>query len=248
MKLQKLIDAGLYIDEDGVRQPEEIDKHKINRLLNWGGIKLYDLETDPIQDNYDGTEKMRNLTLISDFAKLVKKFPDVIVTMPPRYATILNRILQDNLGKKYPNAISDEGVIEQASDYSVTKIIKTQYEFKSWIKVKKEMPMHELYVDYLNIPASASWINSFFDVDNKSDAMFRFTAPDTNYRIGFLFNGQIVSIKLESDITADNIIEMSCWANSNLGDIVDTAKVCKEIEEQEEAEEPESSTRYQCTR
>ena len=108
--------------------------------------------------------------------------------------------------------------------------------------------MHELYVDYLNIPASPSWINSFFDVDDKSNAMFRFTAPGTNYRIGFLFNGQIVSIKLESDITADNIIEMSCWTNSNLGDIVDTAKVCKEIEEQEEAEEPESSTRYQCTR
>lgn len=245
MKLQTLRDAGLYIDDE---DSQEINESKVNRLLYWGDMKLFDLENDPEINDYNSTEIKRNLTLISDFAKLVKKFPNVIVTIPPRFEMISNRIVRDNLGKKYPNVTSDEGVIEQTDQYSVTKIIRMQYEFKTSIKVKKEMSMRELYQAYLDIPASTSWINSFFDVDDKSNAMFRFTPPDTNYRIGFLFNGQIISIKLESDITAENIIKMSHWANTTLSDIVETAKVCKEIEEQEEAEEPEPTISYQCTR
>jgi hypothetical protein len=249
VKLEPLRYAGLYIgDVDFVHQ-ETIDEHKINRLLYWDDMVLYDLENDPITDDYDGTEKMRNLTLISDFSKIVKMFPDVIVTIPYQYRTLQCRIIQKSLELKYKNTTSEDIIVEQNDEYSVTKSTRVQYEIRATPKIKKEILMRDLYREYLDFPVSTSFINSVFDTESKSNSLFRFTIPGTKYHIGFLLNGQIISIKLESDITAENIIEMSRYFNSALQDIIETSKVCKEIEQQEEEhEERESTTSYQCTR
>jgi len=242
MKLKQLLDSGLYID-DYADEDDNIMDNDINRLLYWEDKKLFNLDDDPQEEG----ERLRNLTLISKFSKIVKKFPDVMVELPPRYEILLNRILRDNLEKKFPNVSGEGNVIELTDQYIVTRSYNIQYTIDTFIHVTPKMIMTELYQSYLDLPVSASWINLFMDSEYNSNVLFRFTVPGTNYRIGFLFNGQIVSIKLESDITAENVIKMSHWANDTLKDIVVTAKVCKEIEEYEE-QEPESTIRYQCTR
>ncbi|MFA4870869.1 MAG: hypothetical protein WC623_21910 [Pedobacter sp.] len=222
---------------------DTISTHQANRLIYFGDIKLFDYDKYPEPE--DGYEKLRNLTLHSVFSKIVKKYPDVIVHLPIEWCRLHEVISKRNLRNRFQDSYSNKETIEKTDEYEVDKYTATRYEFKiKEIKRIFDIPMRQLYQNYLDlpIPISDMW---------QSKIIFHFNVPDKPYRIGFTLDGKIVSIKRQlipslPELTAKDIICMSDWANKEFADIVTDAKICKIVEREEEPEEPETNTSYEC--
>ncbi len=143
---------------------------------------------------------------------------------------------------KYAGSL-DTDVMEDTSEWIVNKNTHVSYhaEMKDCNDLIVET-LREAYQLYLDSPLGSR------DVQDNNMA-FKFAPEGTNYEVSLLFSGAIKKIKLvlpEGRVpTADEIIEMSEWANRELSDIVEKAAICKKVEEQYEPD-TETETKEVC--
>jgi hypothetical protein len=217
-----------------LRPPDAfLPEYKVNRLLYWGDLMLFDYIADPLPYNSDEKELVRNITLNVRVGKLVKKFEGCKTKVPYLFRRILlNKYVADKYKGKHNNEM-----VEDTSEWVVHKHTSESYyaELKDCNELEIETLM-KAYQIYLDSPLCSD------DFQN-SDMAFKFTPEGTDYEISVLFNGKIKRIKVvppnNRPPTAEEIIEMSEWANRELFDIVEKAAICKKIEE---TYEPDTDT------
>ncbi len=216
-----------------IRPETFLNEETMNRLLWWGDLKLLDYIANPLNGEDDGAEVMRNITLRINIGRLVKKFTDCKTKVPYGFRkAVLRRYVSD----KYQRDLSSE-MVEDNADFSIEKSTHVAYhgELKNQADYTIADTLRAAFQLYLDSPLGPD--------DMDSSMAFKFTPEGTNYEISFLFNGTIKRIKVllpnDQVPTAEQIIELSEWANRELLDIVEKAGICKKIEE---TYEPDTDT------
>ncbi len=209
---------------NNLRPPDAfMPENKMNRLLYWGDLKLFDYIADPLIDGQDEeTELLRNITLSVSVGKLIKRFRMCRTTVPHSFRRAL---LNKHVHSKYARE-TVAALVEDTPAWTIERHVSTSY----WGELKNK---GDTVADTL-IEAYQMFLDSPLRSEEVEDMVFRFMPEGTRYEMAVLFSGKIKRIKFMPEVgklpTAEEIIEMSHWANRELVDLVDKAAICKKIE------------------